>query len=744
MSRLLLASNRLPVTARVNAGKVELVPSMGGLVTGLAGPHRESGGSWFGWLGADESAPVELRDEMLHQLAADRFVPIPLSRDEVASYYHGFSNGVLWPIFHYLLDRLPLHCEGWEAYQQVNERFATMIAKHWQPGDVVWIHDYHLCLVPALLRRLRPEASIGFFLHVPFPASDVLRILPFREQILEGLLGADLIGFHTHGYRSHFAASVLRILGLATRADAVRYRARQIRLGVFPMGIDGAEFEALAADPAVGAATAALRASARGCEILLAVDRLDYTKGIPQRLLAFEQLLEREPGWRERVRLVQVAVPSRQEVESYRDIVRQIDQLVGRINGRWATVHWTPVRYIQTAQTRAQIVGLYRASDVMLVTPLRDGMNLVAKEFVASRTDEDGVLVLSEFAGAAAELAESLQVNPYDIDALADGMNVALKMPEEERRLRMRALRRRLPVSDVHRWAHTFLAALRGAASSRGKVVRLSSAETLEEVTTRLASAERLLMILDYDGTLMPFASSPALARPDPELLHLLDALSKAPGVFLHVASGRPCGQLSAWLGQLPIGLHAEHGFWSREAGAASWTPAALPDAGWDREIRGLLDRTAAEVPGSLVEQKTASIAWHYRMVDAELGAARSERLFGELEPLARAGKLHVLRGARVIEVQRPEANKARLATRLIAALGPPPPCVCAIGDDETDEMLFAVHPEVVRIVIGFRPSAAKIRLRGPKALRVLLGEILKRRATPTPVAGPNPAEPRP
>ncbi|MGH7272641.1 MAG: trehalose-6-phosphate synthase, partial [Polyangiaceae bacterium] len=381
-------------------------------------------------------------------------------------------------------------------------------------------------------------------------------ILPWREQILGGMLGADLLGFHTFTYRSHFASSALRILGISTtRDDRLTLDGREIRLGVFPIGVDAETFGALATDPDVEREVASIRGDARRERILVGIDRLDYTKGIPRRLLAFERLLEREPKWRGKVRLIQIGVPSRDKVPSYQAFRRQVNELVGRINGAFSTVDWVPIHYVHRALSERQVVALYRAADVMLVTPLRDGMNLVAKEFVTCRSDEDGVLVLSEFAGAAVEMGEALQVNPYDIDAMACACSEALEMPEDERRLRMRSLRQRIASRDVHHWARSFMDTLGGV---HGDVTRpratLSSASELADLAAALRRASRLLLLLDYDGTLVPFARAPDLAAPDKALLDLLAALAAKPGTRVHIVSGRRKEALERWLGKLPIG----------------------------------------------------------------------------------------------------------------------------------------------------------------------------------------------
>ncbi len=457
MPRVLIVANRLPVTVTPSQAGVDVQKSTGGLATGLLRPHEQSGGVWIGWSGApDDELSPEHRAELNRQLADMRLVSVPLTGEQVARYYEGFSNGVLWPLFHYLLDQIPLYVQDWEPYAEVNERFAEVVAEQYRPGDLIWVHDYQLLLVPELLRRRLPDARIGFFLHIPFPSEELFRTLPERDHLLRGLLGADLVGFHTPAYLRHFAASLTQILGLTVDIDRVQLANREVRLGVFPMGVDAESFSAMAQEPGIDAEVRALKGDGQ-LQLLVGVDRLDYTKGIPRRLLSFERMLERHPELRERVRLVQVAVPSRTNVEAYQEFRSLVDGLVGRINGAFGTPRWVPVHYIYRGLAERELVALYRAADVMVVTPLRDGMNLVAKEFVASRTDGDGVLVLSEFAGASWELPEAVQVNPYDAEATAESLYRALVMDEEERRRRLGPLRARVASYDVHRWAATFL-----------------------------------------------------------------------------------------------------------------------------------------------------------------------------------------------------------------------------------------------------------------------------------------------
>lgn len=547
MSRLLLVSNRLPVTVKVEKDSVTVVRSAGGLATGLSRPHERSGGLWLGWPGDVSRLTEAQRTKVEAQLADLRCVPLYLSASELSRYYEGYSNRVLWPLCHYMVDRIPRQDRDWEVYRKVNERFADLVVRHYQPGDTIWVHDYQLMLVPGLLRQRLPGARIGYFHHIPFPSSEIFSTLPRRHELLKGLLGADLIGFHTVSYVRHFSGSLLRQLGLDTDIDRVIWDAREVRVGAFPMGIDATAFETLANDAAVLEEVATLRRKAEGQRILLGIDRLDYTKGIPRRLLAVQRILEREPSWRGRLRFIQVAVPSRTQVEAYATYREQVNELVGRINGQYGGVHNVPVHYLYRSFNEKQLVGLYRAADVMLVTPVRDGMNLVAKEFCAARPDEDGVLVLSEFAGAAAEMGSALIVNAFDVEDMADAIEQALEMPEDERRSRMRALRVQVKTRDVHWWTASFLDRLQ-ALPSVSERATAGGAEALE----RMRAAPRIHLLLDYDGTLVGFAPRPELAAPDDGLRELLARLLARPGTSLSIVSGRPGRRWRSGSGRCP------------------------------------------------------------------------------------------------------------------------------------------------------------------------------------------------
>lgn len=717
---LVFASLRLPITVRRREGALELVPSVGGLATGLAPVHARGDALWVGWTGLDTEPDAATDAELRAALAERRLRAIPLHGEEGAAFHRGYANRVLWPVLHGQLGRMPLVVEGFESYARINERIADACADAAAPGATVWVHDYQLMLVPALLRRRRPDLRIGFFLHVPFAGADAIAVLPQRERLLEGLLGADLIGVHTHRDLRHLLDAARRLLDLPQEGESVHVGSRRVRLGVFPMGIDAARFRDAAAPPAATAHA--------GAALLLGIDRLDYTKGLPRRLLAFERLLAQAPELHGRVHLLQVAVPSRSEVQAYRRIREEVEAIAGRVNGRFGTPEWTPISYVHRALPFESLVGLYRAADVMLVTPLRDGLNLVAKEYVAARQDDDGVLVLSEFAGAADELTGALRVNPYDVDGVAATLRFALGMPLAERRRRMQQLRAHIAAHDGNAWATRFLDALAAAAPAPLPRVRTAvPGPSVGAAAERLRRAHALRLLLDYDGTLVPIRRRPEDAVPDEELLHLLRRLAGRPRTEVHIVSGRPREVLDEWLGGLPIGLHAEHGLWSRRAPDGRWRARGPVPPPWLAEAETIVRRFTERTPGSRLERKSAGLAWHFREVVPDESGFQAMELHQHLDRAFVGRGVQVLRGDMVVEV-RPAGVHKGLAAVAIASAAPPDTLLVACGDDRTDADLFAaVEPEGgLTVAVGDRLTHGTLALPDSSALRHFLASLLE------------------
>lgn len=721
--RLIVVSNRLPVSTSIIEGQVCVRESTGGLATGMAGPHRKLGGVWIGWPGEAHSFTPEQLAALQSQLAERNLIPCFLEPVEVECYYNSFSNGVLWPLFHYLLDRLPSDPRHWNEYQLVNRKFADLVCEHYRPGDTIWVHDYQLMLLPEMMRERLPDARIGFFLHIPFPSTEVFRILPWRAELLRGLLGSDLVGFHTLSYARHFANCLIHILGLTPDIDCVRLGGRTVHFGAFPMGIDAQKFVAVAKTEENAAAIRKIRQEIGVPHILLGVDRLDYTKGLVRRLLAFERVLEKEPAFKGHVCFIQVAVPSRTDVCAYEEFTAEVHRLVGRINGKYGSSTMVPIHFIHRNLPQEELVALYGAADVMLVTPLRDGMNLVAKEYVASRVDPDGVLLLSEFAGAAADLGEALVVNPYDIDSTADTILRALRLSQDEKSLRMQALHQRVVTLDVNRWADNFVTTLSSCATIPVDASRSLGPRETGQLVRQLAQADKLVFLLDYDGTLVPFADSPELAIPDVELLHLFNALVANPGFSIHIISGRKRETLEKWFGNVAISLHAEHGLWSK-FGPEPWRPNREVDSTWKSRALPILEKFCRRTPGSRIEEKSHSLAWHYRMCDAEFGEWQAKELKIHLTHVLSNAPVCVLAGDKVVELQPLGIDKGKVVPEILARF--PGAGILAAGDDETDERLFEALPEeAVSLHIGPKSSRARFNLSNYQALRKLLRRLV-------------------
>ncbi|GAC1595717.1 MAG: bifunctional alpha,alpha-trehalose-phosphate synthase (UDP-forming)/trehalose-phosphatase [Hymenobacter sp.] len=724
MSRTIIVSNRLPTKVQRTDEGLTFQPSEGGLATGLESIYRADDNVWVGWPGLYVEDEAE-QDFVTAQLAEDSMAPVFLTESEIRDYYEGFSNGTLWPTFHYFA-QLALYDDAlWQAYVAVNEKFCHAVLAQAGPDDTIWVHDYQLLLLPEMLRQARPQATIGFFLHIPFPSYELIRVLPWRAELLRGMLGADLIGFHTFGYMRHFLSAVSQLLGLPNQNGQIETPTRTVLVDAFPMGIDYERYAAAAACEAAEAHIREYREALHQVRVILSIDRLDYTKGIAQRLRAFELLLQRYPEWNGQVSLLMVVVPSRDQVAQYAALKEEIDELVGRINAQYRTISWNPVHYFYRSFPLEELAAFYRLAEVALVTPMRDGMNLVAKEFVASKADQRGVLILSERAGAARELADALIINPTDAGQLAEAMHEALVMPEEDQVARMASMQALVRQYDVFAWTKLFMDRL---AHAKGQQLTLATTRLLPATARQLVqdyqAAARRLLLLDYDGTLAPFHPNPQRAQPDQELLLLLAALAANPQNRVVVISGRDRATLEQWLGHLPLDFIAEHGVWLRGQGE-EWALFQELRTDWKQDLRPVLELYVNRTAGSFIEEKEYSLVWHYRRADAELGASRARELTSHLTFMASNTDLQVMEGNKVVEIKNAGINKGTAAARTVGAYSPD--FILAIGDDRTDEDTFrALPPEAYTIKVGSAPrSMARFHVAGTADVRQLLRSLL-------------------
>ena len=725
--RLMVISNRLPVKLQNTGGTLRAERSSGGLATAMRPILERSDGLWIGWPGTSVAIGDPTRQKIVDGWAAkDHLISVELPPEIARDFYEGYANQILWPLFHYFPSRLSFNRKGWAAYVAANELFRDVAVRNYRDGDLIWVHDYQLMLLPRLLRQALPEARIGFFLHIPFPSSEVFRIVPERAELMEGLLGADLLAFQTYSHLQHFRRSLLRVSGRESEIDQVDVGGRTVRVAALPIGIAPEEFTRLLKERETLGQIEDLKQRHAGRRILLAVDRLDYTKGIPDRLRSYRRLLEIAPDLRQKVVLIQVAVPSRERVFTYEALRRQVNELVGEINGQFGAPNWTPVVYIRRGIARSQLVALYNQADVCWVTPLRDGMNLVCKEYVACQQDRDGILLLSEFAGAAEEMGEAFLVNPYDQERTATVLRRALEISIEERRNRVRTLRERVERNNVFVWSQRFLSLLSQAVKSQAEQsIEQPQSLDFDAITRSYGRANRRLLLLDYDGTLVPFVGRPEAAVPTSDVLKVLGRLSADPRNRTILISGRQRSDLDRWFGDVPgLLLVAEHGATLRLPGSG-WRPLRPKSSNdWMKRVRPVLEHFVNRTPGSFIEDKEYSLSWHYRKCAPDFGEWLALELVAMLEDMLGDTELGATRGRKIVEVKPLWIHKGVVAERF-ADEYPEESFRFAVGDDRTDEDTFeALTLSSWTVHVGIDRSHARFYVSDPAQVLELLSRF--------------------
>ena len=710
-NQFIVVANRLPVEPVYENGDPDgqvagWQAAPGGLVSALEPVLRTRSSVWVGAGDMDADA--------FDDVGNTRLEPVSIPADDYQLYYAGFANTAVWPLYHSGIVTPEFHRDQFDAYRRVNRIFADRVQSLAGDKATVWVHDYQLQLLPADLRELRPDLTIGFFLHIPFPPASLYSQIPWRAQILQGLLGSDLIGFQTQQDTSHFIDACQRILGLRVQDGKILFEGRQVRVAAFPIGIDADAYSALAREPAVQQRAKELRTELGGPRtLMLGVDRLDYTKGIDIRLRAFAELLESERLDPASTVLVQVAVPTRGDVREYQTIRDEVELLVGRFNGSLAQIGANPINYLHRVLTREELVALYVAADVMLVTPLRDGMNLVAKEYVACRNDNSGALVLSEFTGSAAQLPDAWLVNPFDTENVEQAMSDAVTASESDLTARMTAMRKVVFDSDVKSWANSFLELLEPTASNSMQV----KASDLSELPLKaLARSPHLLICCDYDGTLAPLVDDPAKARPLTEAITALRQLSLLPTTTVAVVSGRSLRDLAA-LSRLPPEIHlvGSHGSEFDADFQLDGQQLRLLE-----QVKSAATELAGHVSGSHIEVKPGSVAVHVRRSKPE---DREALLSQVAKGPGQFPGVHVQYGKDVVELSVTEATKADAVAALRHLTGAS--AVVFLGDDVTDETVFvALTGPDVGIKVGPGASAAPWRVDAPMDVARLLSNL--------------------
>ncbi|TGK95414.1 bifunctional alpha,alpha-trehalose-phosphate synthase (UDP-forming)/trehalose-phosphatase [Leptospira brenneri] len=716
--RLILVSNRLPV-------QWDGTPSVGGLATGLSSflSHWKSLGNevlWVGWPG--KSIPEKEQKKYSEQMEKEYgTIPVFLKQKLADFFYNGFCNKTIWPLFHYFT----AHCEysdlTFQSYEEANEEFAQTVAKIYQPGDWVWVHDYHLFLLPGLLRNIFPNIFISFFLHIPFPTFEIFRLMPerFRTKILNGLLGSDLIGFHTQSYTQYFLRTLLRCLGIENERGVVYHQNHLTKTGAFPMGINVEQFSNYAKSKECAEIANSINRNHKDLKQILSVDRLDYTKGVLQRLNAFDLFLKENPHWIRKCKFVLVLVPSRTDVSSYQSMKRAIDEKVGSINGIYGTLDWTPILYQYKGFPFEELVPLYKNTHVMLVTPFRDGMNLVAKEFLVSQ--DSGMLVLSEMAGASAELPEAILVNPNDLKSISEAIREAIEMPKEEIQNRNQIMIKRLSENSVKDWAEKIFHETEEAATKNLSFQTKSISPNSEQL---LPNANKpIFIIFDYDGTLVPFQSLPHLAIPYPELIENFKKLLSLKNVTIAIISGRDRTFLENHFGDFPIHLVAEHGAWHKPPNIQNWNSLFTSSGEWKSQILNHLNEFTKRVPGSFTEEKDFSLVWHFRNADPDIGLNAAREMLDELSQVSSNSGFFVQRGNKIIEVREYGTGKGKAALKILPN---DDMNIFIFGDDATDEDMFREMPEpAITVKIGKSETMAKYRFKSPNEVQIWIKNLI-------------------
>lgn len=722
MPKTIIVSNRLPIKIKREGNQLNYLTSEGGLATGLGSVYKQGGNIWVGWPGLPIQKSQE-KDRIRKRLKSENMKPVFLSTTEIEEFYEGFSNETLWPNFHYFNQYTVYDEDMWKAYIKVNQKFAKELESVLEEGDILWIHDYQLLLLPEMIRKINANTSIGFFLHIPFPSYESFRLLPWRRELLNGMLGADFVGFHTYDDMRHFLSSANRLAGLGNSNGQINVGSRPVLVDALPMGIDYEKYATAAALPDTLDREVRYRTSLGDVKLMLSIDRLDYSKGIPQRLKAFELFLEENPSFSGKVSLLMVVVPSRDTVQKYAQLKEEIDLLVGRINGKYGRMNWTPIHYFYRSFPLNALSAFYRMAHVALITPMRDGMNLVCKEFIASKLDKKGVLVLSEMAGASKELSDAIIINPNDINQQVAAIKEALTMSEEEQMRRMGIMQNSLKRYNIHAWVFLFMQRLSHIKNEQENLKTKPLSDTVKaKLKDAYAAANERVIFLDYDGTLVGFHADPDDSKPDAGLKKVLAQLCSDPKNKVVIISGRGRGTLEKWMARYRVDIIAEHGVWHRKYGG-EWAQFVEMDNSWMEEYKHIMEVYVDRTPGSSIEQKDYSLVWHYRKVETGLGEVRTRELTSRLKYISSEKDIQIMEGNKVVEVKNSHVNKGFAAAQWIADHNYDFYLAC--GDDRTDEDTFKAMPdEAYTVKVGASSSSASYRVESYLDIRKLLSSL--------------------
>jgi trehalose 6-phosphate synthase/phosphatase len=732
--RLVIAAYRLPFKFIKVKNGYKAEQNSGGLVSAilaLSENFKKSNNQLINnkivWVGTSDN----LSDDFVSKnFENDYFeiAPVHIPQKTNDLYYGGFCNDLIWPLFHYFPSYSVFNNDYFKAFEEANASFCEEIVKTIKPGDFIWIHDYQLMMLPEMIRKKVPDATIGFFLHIPFPSFEIFRLLPrpWRETIIYGMLGADLIGFHTHDYTQHFIKCVKRTTGFECHQNIIYTPNKLVKADAFPIGIDFDKFHNSCLNKQVIIEKQKIKEHLSDQKLIFSVDRLDYSKGLLLRLKGYETFLEKYPLWHSKVVFNMVVVPSRDTIEKYKDMKIEIESVVGRINGKYSSLAWRPIIYQYKSLSFNEMIALYDLSDVGLITPIRDGMNLVAKEYVACQIENKGVLILSEMAGAASELNEALIINPVDNIEMAEAIFSALEMKSKEKNTRLERMQKRISSYNVFTWAFDFFNQTFDIKKQQQIMsVRFINKIISSQISLNYQTSSRRILFLDYDGTLVSFSKYPELATIDKNTLNIIRELSADPKNQIVIISGRDKDFLERQFIDVNVTLVAEHGYFIKKINE-DWVTTISSDAQWKESVLPILKEYVNRCNGTFIEEKTGSIAWHYRNADSDFAQLRLHELRDDLAEIIRhKTDFEILEGNKVLEVKSGKYDKGQAALGLIKNENFD--FILAAGDDKTDEFLFKSMPEkAYTIRVGLSPSIAKYNVLEYTALLNLLKALTR------------------
>ncbi|MBS0351084.1 MAG: bifunctional alpha,alpha-trehalose-phosphate synthase (UDP-forming)/trehalose-phosphatase [Proteobacteria bacterium] len=729
-NRMILVSNRLPVTAELNKNNQRFIlkKSSGGLVTGLREIHNDPGCLWVGHCGLfqEDSRYQSLKAK----LSEERLIAVDLPKSEYEDFYCGASNNEIWPLFHYFPDYIESAANNWPAYEYINQEFAKKILSLTKPGDQIWVHDYQLMYLPALLRNANPELSIAYFHHIPFPSFELFRILQARTAILTGLLGADLIGFHTYDYVRHFIQSVTRLLGNSAKLDEILYQNRRIKVIAQPLGVDIKSIKKSITKNHQQQTVLQLAREIGNRTVLLGIDRLDYTKGLPQRLMAFRQLLHQFPEHIGKVILIQICVPTRSDILRYIHLRAEVEQLVGQINGEFGAPGYTPVQYLYRSFNENEIMAFYRLARIAIVTPLRDGLNLVCKEYVAVREDEDGILILSEMAGAAAEMGEALLINPYDINQFTQALHQGLTMDVKERHQRLAKLRARIIKNDNIFWLQNFIQNWQATVKRNHTHSVLLQVQGFNNLINRIEPTKRCFIFLDYEVTLAPGSSQFDQSTPSLENVELIDQLASIEQLEFTLLTHRSRDFCNDYFVDLPINIIAEQGTLIQLYRDRIWqTPLETEEFSVIKDkIMDLLQVYTQQVPGAYIEAKQFSLTWHYQQCEPIFGEARARELVAAIAQLLENTLFGAFHHNKMLSIRPLITNKGYAVGKILQhqQYNTAQDTLFTLGNDETDETMYQISPQNnIAIHVGAPNLFAKYHLNSVTDVHTFLKKMI-------------------